>query len=442
MLSRACDEVMVRVKVPLYRIRPQLYWWTAEIAELRDALRTASEVARTRTDSVERIVAADKHMEARRRLTRAIRRSKSQMMEELIALATDNVFGDVYKILHTRLHGYCAPSETNATLLQRIVNDSFPQHPPFHWSVEESSTNDSQQSVPRISEEELLVISGKLATRKAPGLDGISNAVLRTAIREYAGLFRQVYQNCLDRGHFPVAWKRQRLVLLPKPGKPPGNSSSFRPLGMIDGAGKIMERLILNRLNDYIENPVSQLSPAQFGFRRGRSSVMAVQRVVQAGVAAMQFHRTNNREKRCLMIVSLDVRNAFNSASWSSTAAALQAKGVATELQRILASWFDGRQLVYDTDGGPVTRSLSAGVPQGSILGPTLWNIMYDGVLDLELPEGVEIVGYADDLALLVPGTTPQQASQLASTAVAIIADWMSSRRLELAPAKTEVVMI
>ena len=48
-----------------------------------------------------------------------------------------------------------------------------------------------------------------------------------------------------------------------------------------------------------------------------------------------------------------------------------------------------------------------------------LWNIMYDGVLAVELPEGASIVGFADDLAILAAGTTPEYAAAIAEEAVA-----------------------
>jgi len=47
---------------------------------------------------------------------------------------------------------------------------------------------------------------------------------------------------------------------------------------------------------------------------------------------------------------------------------------------------------------------VSAGVPQGSMMGPLLWNIVYDGVMRLALPSGCQLTFYADDVALTVVG--------------------------------------
>lgn len=67
---------------------------------------------------------------------------------------------------------------------------------------------------------------------------------------------------------------------------------------------------------------------------------------------------------------------------------------------------------------------------------------MYDAVLALDMPAGVELMAFADDLVILVPGTTPADASQRAGEAVDRVVAWMGTNRLQLAAAKTEVVMI
>ena len=143
------------------------------------------------------------------------------------------------------------------------------------------------------------------------------------ASNSYPESFVGIFQRCLDTGVIPREWKKQKLVLLPKPGKPPGDASSCRPICLINNLAKVFERTILDRLNKHLENPESpQLAENQFGFRRNRSTLQAIQMVVEAGERAMSFGRTNQRNKRCLMVVALDVKNAFNSASYAPKAEA------------------------------------------------------------------------------------------------------------------------
>ena len=84
--------------------------------------------------------------------------------------------------------------------------------------------------------------------KKAPGPDGIPNVAMKTSVLEFLDMFRTMLQKCLEEGHFPDRWKVQKLVLLPKPEKPPGDPSSYRPICLLDTLAKLLERIILNRL--------------------------------------------------------------------------------------------------------------------------------------------------------------------------------------------------
>lgn len=84
----------------------------------------------------------------------------------------------------------------------------------------------------------------------------------------------------------------------------------------------------------------------------------------------------------------MDVRNAFNSVSWPAVAVALLRLEIPGYLYKILGSHLLNRVLVYDTEVGWKCFHIASGVPQGSILGPVLWNVMYDEVLRLEVPVG------------------------------------------------------
>lgn len=85
---------------------------------------------------------------------------------------------------------------------------------------------------------------------------------------------------------------------------------------------------------------------------------------------------------------------------------------------------------------------MTAGVPQGSVLGPTLWNVAYDGVLRLNLPAGAETIAYADDLALMVFAKTPEEVEEVTNDALDEISSWMSRHSLRLAPEKNEAVVL
>ncbi|KAL1453324.1 hypothetical protein WDU94_007470 [Cyamophila willieti] len=85
---------------------------------------------------------------------------------------------------------------------------------------------------------------------------------------------------------------------------------------------------------------------------------------------------------------------------------------------------------------------MSAGVPQGSLGGPTLWNCLYDGVLRLNFPQNVQLVAFADDLAVVVVAKTDHELEQLTNDALEKIHNWMSDNQLQIAPEKSEAVLL
>ena len=77
---------------------------------------------------------------------------------------------------------------------------------------------------------------------------------------------------------------------------------------------------------------------------------------------------------------------------------------------------------------------MTAGVPQGSVLGPLLWNIFYDEVL--------RMVGYADDLAVIVIGKSKEDLRERTEEALRLVGAWMGDNGLSIAPDKSEPVLL
>lgn len=89
----------------------------------------------------------------------------------------------------------------------------------------------------------------------------------------------------------------------------------------------------------------------------------------------------------------------------------LNRKRVLRYLIRILNSYFKERYVEYiNIDGHKTRTEVQKGVPQGSILGPLIWNMVYDNVLKVKKEEGCEVIGYADDTIITSVANTYKEA--------------------------------
>lgn len=150
--------------------------------------------------------------------------------------------------------------------------------------------------------------------------------------------------------------------------------------------------------------------------------------------------RNKSRRKRGLcLLITLDIKNAFNSASWTQIMDSLHAKNISPYMIRLFMSYFSSRNIISSTG---ITRETSAGVPQGSVAAPVLWNILYDSVFDLQFQPGVYLTAYADDLAVSVVGKDATILENLANDALQKINHWMQEHELQLAPEKSEAVLL
>ncbi|CAL1680960.1 unnamed protein product [Lasius platythorax] len=94
--------------------------------------------------------------------------------------------------------------------------------------------------------------------------------------------------------------------------------------------------------------------------------------------------------------IGLDIENAFNSLPWRTIRRVLIDKGFSIYLRKIIDSYLSDRFIQYRTiEGRTATRQMEAGVPQGSVLGPLLWNIAFDSVLTTPKEIGCHVICYA-----------------------------------------------
>jgi hypothetical protein len=106
-----------------------------------------------------------------------------------------------------------------------------------------------------------------LGNKKAPGEDGIPNEVWKCVVAILPKYLTTIYNGCLKEGVFPNTWKKAKIIPIVKPGKEGSDEvNKFRPNSLIDSGGKVLEKLLINRINHHVYSR-EYMSDNQFGFR-------------------------------------------------------------------------------------------------------------------------------------------------------------------------------
>jgi hypothetical protein len=197
--------------------------------------------------------------QARKVLRIAIRKAQERSLRELCDSVDSDPWRVPYRLVTKRL-GRRLPVIEEPTLTN-IARALFPALPTVDWesvplepSVSTVILEQPEDLIPLITVDELLSAARKLPSGKAPGPDFIPNEAIKLAVKRSPEVFLETFNACLIDGQFPCRWKSAKLILLHKGvEKPPDQPSSYRPISLLDGSGKLLERILLNRLEAHIE---------------------------------------------------------------------------------------------------------------------------------------------------------------------------------------------
>lgn len=439
-MVNVCDAAMPRVRP---RKQTSAFWWTEEIARVREVcLRSRRQYTRTRrrrratTEEIETAYTA--YREATRALQTEIAKAKARSWADLVDQLGRDPWGRPYKMVLGKLRPYVPPlTETmEPDFLSTVIQHLFP--PPNEEDLAQSQTTTPEWSDEwAVSEEEFSSAVNRLSTKKtAPGPDGIPGRALVLALTVLGDWLRQLFTNCLRQGQFPSQWKTARMVLLRKEGRPATSPSAYRPICLLDEAGKLLERIVADRINIHLSQIGPDLADQQYGFRKRHSTVDAILRVRSILDEAIM-------QGRVALAISLDIVNAFNSLPLQAIRKALVHHRVPTYLRKMVEDYLRNRTIQWPgRDSEVVEWEVSCGVPQGSVLGPLLWNLAYDMVLRVELPVGVHVICYADDTLVVATGDSVKDTIQLAELGTAYVIRKIHGLGLKVAPDKTEAMWL
>ena len=231
--------------------------------------------------------------------------------------------------------------------------------------------------------------------------------------------------------YFPVHWKKADVIILPKPGKNDyTDPSAYRPICLLPILGKMLERIILNRIIS-LSDLSNWISSSQHGFRRGKSTTSALEELTkQINIGS---------QKRCYTsCVLLDIKGAFDNEWHPSIITCLKQRNWPNYLINWIYSFLSQRTATLRLFGQEFETCVEKGCPQGSSLSPFLWNIIADGALRLNLRNGVFIQGFADDLIISKRGVNKSAIQKSLQEASEQLIEWGNENQLSLSGPKTE----
>lgn len=263
---------------------------------------------------------------------------------------------------------------------------------------------------------------------KAPGPDKIHNILLKKLPKRGVVQLTRVFNACIQLGHFPKCWKTAKIIPIPKPGKNPTDPSSYRPISLLNAIGKVFEKIISYRMTSFIQDN-NILPPEQFGFVFEHSCPRQLKRVLNA------VNREKANKKTTAMIL-LDIEKAFDSVWHNGLIFKLKTLGFPLYLIRLIQSFLADRNFNVSLLGSnSTTRNIPAGVPQGSVLSPTLFNIYTS---DIPKPEHCDFALYADDTAIYCHGRNLDTLTSRLNNALSTLSDYYSKWKIQINSAKTQ----
>ena len=247
-------------------------------------------------------------------------------------------------------------------------------------------------------------------------------------------IFACIFNACLKLSYMPSNWKSAVVVMIPKPQKDPLKVNSYRPISLLCTMSKLFERVIMARLLEWV-NSKNILSKYQAGFRKHKQTLDHIFRITQYVQAA--FNRGH-----LVGSLFIDIEKAFDKVWHDGLLYKIHRLEIPAYLGKWITNYLDSRTFsVRINDSFSQSTPILAGVPQGSVLGPLLFNIFFNDVVDCQASPHIEQALFADDVAAWTKAFKLQHIQSRLQNQLNNMAQWTSKWRTKLSPDKTTYII-
>ena len=276
-----------------------------------------------------------------------------------------------------------------------------------------------------INGDNVLKIIRSLDCNKAHGWDDLSVSMLKICDYSIVRPLCLIYKECLGTGNFPMSWKKANVLPIHKK-ESRQLKKNYRPISLLPICGKIFEKLIFDVMYKHIcDNKL--LTPNQSGFRHGDSTVNQLLYITHLIYTAFEEYPT--RETRA---VFLDISKAFDKVWHDGLVFKLKTFGITGPLLLLIESYLSSRQQRVILNGKYSDWSfITAGVPQGSVLGPLFFLIYINDLVD-DVSSDAKL--FADDTSLFTVVCDETVAADQLNRDLKVVTDWAYQWKMQFNP--------
>lgn len=265
----------------------------------------------------------------------------------------------------------------------------------------------------------------QLDEKKSPGPDKITAKMIKELPDKAQYYILYIFNAMLRIEYFPNSWKNSEIKMVPKPGKDPTQITSYRPISLLSILSKLFEKSLMHYLNPVIASQ-NLIPHHQFGFRKKHSTIEQIHRIVT-------LIRSTFEQKQYCTSLFIDISQAFDKV-WHKGLIHKITQLLPPCTHKILTSYLNNRTFVVKTNNCISNPNpISAGVPQGSILGPFLYTLY---TADMPTHLLTHTATFADDTALLSIHKNHLVASQQLQAHIGILENWLELWRIQVNPSK------
>ena len=265
--------------------------------------------------------------------------------------------------------------------------------------------------------------------RSSAGPDNLPYWFWKCFATELAPIVTEIFNISLKTSTVPQIWKSANLLPLPKE-SPLNSCSQLRPISLTDIIMRLFERCVYKtELAPAIRH---KIGPDQFAYKEGHNSTMALIKCQHTWLKWL------DKEAKYVRVLSFDFSKAFDNVPHDLLFEKVKKLPINPYVVNWIISFLGNRRQRVVVDG-IVTEylNINRGVPQGTVIGPILFSIMVDDIKTVDSKN--ELVKFADDLTLGVPGTESGDTSR---TEFDNVQAWSEENRMPLNMKKTYEMVV